>query len=118
MATDLIQLKGIEFFAYHGFYQEEQTIGNRYEVDVTIGTDLSLAGETDNLKNTVNYEWIYRAVREEMGTSARLLEHLALRIIARIQSEYPNIEFCEVSVSKINPPVKGVCNRAKVTLRR
>lgn len=34
-----ISLEGLEFFAYHGFYDEEQKVGNKYSLDITIHTD-------------------------------------------------------------------------------
>jgi len=33
-----IGLEGMEFFAYHGFYTEEQKIGTTFIVDVYIST--------------------------------------------------------------------------------
>ena len=33
--------KGMEFYAYHGFYQEEQLIGGDYVVDVYVHTDFN-----------------------------------------------------------------------------
>jgi dihydroneopterin aldolase len=32
-----ITLEGMEFFAHHGYYQEEQKIGNKFAVDIMIG---------------------------------------------------------------------------------
>ncbi|RZK29989.1 MAG: dihydroneopterin aldolase, partial [Hymenobacter sp.] len=29
-----IALEGLEFFAFHGYYDEEQKIGNKYGVDI------------------------------------------------------------------------------------
>jgi dihydroneopterin aldolase len=51
-----------------------------------------------------------------MKIKARLLEHIAQLIISNVRERYPNIEKVEVSVSKFNPPIGGVCTRAKVTL--
>ena len=28
-----VALEGIEFFSYHGYYEEEQKLGNKYEVN-------------------------------------------------------------------------------------
>jgi len=113
----LIHLEGLEFFAYHGFYDEEQKVGNKYSVDIKIRTDLSDARKSDELNSTINYEDIYKLTKKEMEISSRLLEHIAERIIKRVLSKYPDIEDCEVSISKYNPPVGGVCKRAKVTVK-
>jgi 7,8-dihydroneopterin aldolase/epimerase/oxygenase len=113
----IVSLEGLEFFAYHGFYEEEQRIGNRYSIDVSIQTDVSEAAEKDRLKATVNYEVVYKIVADVMKEPAKLLEHVAHRIIVQIKEHFPAVDWVEVSVSKYNPPIGGVCTRAKVTMR-
>ena len=112
-----IALEGLEFFSYHGFYAEEQKIGNRYSVDVTIAVDFERAAVDDRLSETVNYEKVYQTVAEVMGERPKLLEHIAHRIIRSLRERYPRIESIEVGVSKFNPPVGGVAARARVTMR-
>ncbi|MCY7352446.1 MAG: dihydroneopterin aldolase [Cytophagaceae bacterium] len=112
-----IALEGLEFFSYHGFYAEEQKMGNRYSVDVTITVDFEKAAIDDKLSETVNYEKVYRIVEEVMQESHKLLEHIAYKIIGRIRERYPRVAAVDVGVSKFNPPVGGVCERARVTLR-
>ena len=113
-----IALEGLEFFAFHGYYDEEQKIGNKYGVDLYIKTDLLAAGESDKLHQTVNYEVLYRLVAEEMRAPARLLEHVAHRVLDRITAELPHVRKVKVSVSKFNPPLGGICQRARVTLSK
>ena len=113
-----IALEGMEFFAFHGYYDEEQKIGNKYGVDLYITTNLLAAGESDKLLQTVNYEVLYRLVAEEMRAPARLLEHVAHRVLDRIMAELPHVRKVRVSVSKFNPPLGGICHRARVTLGR
>lgn len=111
-----ITLEGLEFFAHHGYYREEQKIGNKFAVDITIITDLSEAAAHDELKETINYETLYKLIRHEMGEPTKLLEHLGKRIIDTVFSNFSNVNEIEVSVSKYNPPVGGICHKATVTL--
>lgn len=111
-----ISLEGLEFFAYHGFYDEEQKIGNKYAVDIIVTTDFSEAARKDRLSATVNYEELYQITARTMQRPARLLEHIAHSIIEEIRLRYPTVQSVEVSVSKFNPPVGGVCHRARITL--
>jgi len=69
---DKITLEGLEFFAYHGYYDEEQKIGNKYSVDLTVYADLSEAAAEDKLSKTINYETLYNLVLAEIKKSARL----------------------------------------------
>lgn len=112
----LIALEGLEFFAYHGFYEEEQKVGNKYSVDITVETSLQKAAEEDKLSETVNYEDLYGIVASVMSGKSKLLEHIAFQIIEEVRLLYPFIEKVVVSVSKYNPPIGGVCNKAKITL--
>ena len=112
-----IALEGLEFFSYHGFYDEEQKIGNKYAVDIVVTTDFSEAAQRDRLSATVNYEELYRITVNVMQQPARLLEHIAYQIIQEIRVKYADLHTVEVSVSKFNPPIGGVCHRAKITLR-
>ena len=111
-----ITLEGLEFFAFHGYYDEEQKIGNKYGVDITIETSLDKAGEDDKLSETIDYEELYKIIREEMGQPSRLLENIGGRIMNSIFEKFPLVTFVEVSISKFNPPIGGICKRALVTL--
>ena len=112
----LVSLKGLEFFAYHGYYDEEQKVGNKYSVDVTVKADLKSAAVEDALSQTVNYEGLYRIVKENMQIRSRLLEHIGYEVIQSIFQEFLLVQWVEISISKFNPPIGGVCKEARVTL--
>lgn len=113
-----IELVGMEFFARHGYYDEEQKIGARYGVDLLVETSLETAAEKDNLSQTVDYERLYALVQKIMNQPSRLLENIAHRIIEAVFSEFKNVVNIKVCVSKFNPPVGGLCKKARVTLTR
>ncbi|MFY7908139.1 MAG: dihydroneopterin aldolase [Emticicia sp.] len=112
----VISLEGLEFFAYHGYYDEEQKIGSKFSIDIEITTDLSRAAQEDKLKFTVNYEDVYKIVADVMKEKHRLLEHIAYKIIEVIKLQFPHIESVTVNVSKFNPPLGGICHRSRVTI--
>ncbi|MFK7951650.1 MAG: dihydroneopterin aldolase [Ekhidna sp.] len=111
-----VSLEGMEFFAKHGYYEEERTIGNKYSVDITLDVDFTDATTDDKLEGTVNYEKVYEIVSDVMGNEAKLLEHLAGKIIKTIRSSFPSVRKVAVKVSKHNPPIKGLCKKATVSL--
>ena len=102
-----IAIEGMRFYAFHGFYEEEQSVGNEYKVDIYVTTDFSKAAQSDNLEGTVNYETIYRIVKIEMQKKTKLLEALAQRIIDRIKHVFDTIESITIRLSKLNPPISG-----------
>jgi dihydroneopterin aldolase len=111
-----IALEGLEFFAYHGFFEEEQKMGNKYALDITIDADFSKAAQQDKLSLTVNYSTLYQIALKVMQEPSRLLEHIGFRVIEQIRVHYPDVAKVTVRVSKFNPPIGGVCTRAVITM--
>jgi len=118
MNTGTISLKGLEFYAYHGFYSEEQKIGNRYGVDISVDYDIEKAGHEDNLLETLNYESLAKIAQMVMATPSRLLENIAIQITDIIKNRFPESLEVVVSVRKFNPPLGINCHSAEVTIRR
>ena len=111
-----VALEGMEFYARHGYYEEERKIGNKYTVDIFMTLNMEEAISEDKLEGTVNYEKVYEIVREVMSVDASLLEHLAGKLVKKIHQEFSKIESVRVRVSKHNPPIKGLCRKATVGL--
>lgn len=104
MGTRLqINLKDCKFFSYHGFYPEEQVLGNTFRV--TVSTEyLPEHPLNDQLENTLDYEVLYGIIKEEMGIPRKLLETVAFQIRNRIQSLQTNVERIHISIRKEHPP--------------
>jgi 7,8-dihydroneopterin aldolase/epimerase/oxygenase len=112
----MIEIEGMEFYAFHGHFKVEKIAGNRFLVDLKIEADLSKAGETDRLEDTLDYQKAYLAVKEEMAIPSDLLEHVSQRIINRIKIEFPETEKVVVKVSKMNPPMGGQIEKVSITM--
>ena len=102
-----IKLQNIRTFSYHGCLDEEAKIGSDYRVDLEVKTDLRKSSLSDELKDTVDYVLLNKIVVQEMAIRAKLLEHVANRIITRIFKEIPSISRIILAVSKLNPPIGG-----------
>ena len=116
--TGRISLEGLEFHAFHGVYPHERESGNWFEVDITVDTDFTLASSTDDLHGTINYETLYRIIKNEMDKPSKLLESVASRILDDIMLELPAVQRAELKISKINPPIGGKCKKASVIVIR
>ena len=117
--NDKITLQGMKFYGFHGVNPEEKTLGQTYLVDCEVTLDLSKAGISDNLNDTVSYTHIYRVARSVIeGESKNLLEALAESIANKVINEF-KIQSIRVSVVKPNPPKKGSnIDRAAVEIIR
>ncbi len=111
-----VALTGMEFYARHGYYEEERKIGNKYTVDIFMTLDMTNAVEADKLEGTVDYEKVYEIIADVMNVDTNLLEHLAGKVIKKVKSTFQSVEAVKVKVSKHNPPIKGLCKMATVTL--
>lgn len=110
-----IELIGLEFFSRHGYYQEEQKLGNRFEVNLTVWLDIEAAAREDKLSQTVNYENLYKVVEQRMLNSSKLIETLVVDIAKGILKQYPQVQKVAVSIDKHNPPFGGLCRKVRVT---
>jgi dihydroneopterin aldolase len=113
-----IRLKNIKIYAFHGCLTEEGQIGSDYLVNVSVKADLKNASNTDELADTVDYVLLQKIVREEMAKRAKLLEHVAKRIIDSIFSKIEMVTDVKVTVAKRNPPIGGDVAEVSVTLKR
>jgi 7,8-dihydroneopterin aldolase/epimerase/oxygenase len=113
-----VALKGMEFYAHHGWYVEENKLGNRYEVDFTawLTNGFSKAASENDLNATINYEVIYSTVQQVMAVPTPLLETIAQNINNALAQEFPFAEHFECTIRKYNPPVGGLCHYAEITL--
>jgi dihydroneopterin aldolase len=114
----LIHIEGMEFYSFHGHYKEEQIVGNKFIVDLTIETDMEQPMVSDNLKDAVNYQKVYEIVKLQMGMKSHLLEHIAGRILDAVGSELPGISKASVKVSKMNPTMGGKVASVSVVINR
>lgn len=113
-----IQLEGLEFHAYHGLYPHERESGNWFEVDISVDTDFSIAAATDELSGTVNYETLFRIVKEEMDQPSKLLETVAEKIINDVLTQLPAAMNVQLRISKLNPPIGGKCKKATIQVSK
>jgi dihydroneopterin aldolase len=113
-----IQIENMEFYAYHGHFKEEQIVGNKFLVNLEMETDMTIASESDDLSDAVNYQMAYHLVKQEMEKKSHLLENIARRILDSLFKELDGIKEASVKVSKMNPPVGGKMDCVSVSLGR
>jgi len=114
----LIQIENMEFYAFHGHFREEQIVGNRFIVDLTIETDMAVPSKSDNLKDAVNYQKAYQIIKTEMEKKSYLLENIAGRILDALYSQMTGILKARIKVSKMNPPMGGKIGSVSVVIER
>lgn len=115
---DKIVLTGMQFYARHGVFPEEKAMGQKFEIDLEIWLDLRAAGQSDDLKHTLNYADIYATVKNiTTGRSFNLIEALAEAISEEILEHYPS-ERVLVRVKKPHAPISGIFEYVGVEIVR
>lgn len=116
---DRIVLKGMAFYGYHGNLEEERRLGQRFFVDVVICRDLTKAGQTDNLEDSLNYVDVYDFVRQIVeGEPCNLLERVGTKIADALWQDYKEIVGAAVTVRKPEAPIQGMLDYVEVTITR
>lgn len=111
-----ISLVGMEFYAYHGFYESERQAGNYFEVDAHADLLPSMPEDSDRISNTFNYEMMYAIVLRVMQESHQLLETLCHLIATEIKQADSRILKVVVTVKKKQPPLGGKVAYSAYTL--
>ncbi len=113
-----IEIEGMEFYAYHGHYKEEQIVGNRFLVDLKIETDCRKAAESDKIEDAVNYQTAYKIIKSEMQKKSNLLENIAGRILHALYENLDNMKSVSIKLSKMNPPMGGKIKKVSITMTK
>lgn len=117
---DYIHLRDMQFYGYHGVLPEEKVLGQRFRVSVSLAVNTYKAGETDDLKYTVNYVEVYELCKSVMeGKPFQLIEAAAEAIASSILKKYAGKVFgCRVELVKPDPPIPGHYKEVAVEIVR
>jgi dihydroneopterin aldolase len=118
MASDLLKISKMTFYAYHGLHNEEKLKGQQFEVDVIAKLDLTNAGHSDNLEDTIDVNLIYDLVEEiilegDFNLLEAIAEHIAAALLDKLK-----IEEVQVCVRKPHAPIRGISAGIEVEITR
>lgn len=115
--SDKLTLKNMVFYGYHGAFDAEKELGQKYEVDLEIHTSLQGAGDDTEL--AFNYVDAYTMVKEIVEEREfRLIETLAETIAAQILGMFEVDNQVVVRVRKAQVPIGGVLDYLEVEVTR
>lgn len=114
----IIEIEEMEFYAYHGHYEEERVVGNRFLLDLKIVGGCDKAAHSDRIQDALNYQTAYKVIRAQMQEKSHLLENIAKRILDALYENLEGIEKATIKVRKMNPPMGGQIKSVSVTMSR
>ncbi len=116
---DKIMMSHMGFYGFHGVLEEEKNIGQKFFVDAELSLDLSLAGQTDAVENTVSYADVYDDIKYFVESARyNLIEALGENICNMILAKYPSVMEVMIRIKKPEAPVRGIFDYFAIELRR
>lgn len=115
--SDRIELRGLRVVATCGVLPEEQARPQPFDISIDLLADLSAAGESDDLNDTVDYGAVCDGVVSLLRVERfALMEAMARRLGADILAAHPLVETAIVTVAKLRPPVPYDLGTSGVTV--
>lgn len=116
---DCINLTGIRSYGYTGYLSEEQVLGQWFEVDVKLWLDLSVAGKSDDIADTLDYRSIISLVQHLVKTSKfALVERLADAIAHSILQGTDQVTQVDIRLTKLAAPIPDFGGKITIELTR
>jgi len=105
LTGDCIQLRALRVVCVVGVLPEERDRPQPLEIDIDIYTDLSAAGQSDDLHDTLDYGAVAAAVNQICTSAgAQLLEHLG-QLVADQLFASAEVSAVDVTIKKLRPPL-------------
>lgn len=115
MPKTSVLLKDLQFFAFHGLYEEEKILGNDFKVNLEIGyTPQHFPAR--NIEDTIDYAAVYQLVKNRMKIPTPLLETLVAEIAMDILAQFSLSDYVTITVEKMRPPVPQFIGSLGVSL--
>jgi dihydroneopterin aldolase len=110
-----VGLEEVRFFAYHGLFPEERTLGNWFILTVRV----SKRGEAfgfESIDQTFDYGKIYAICESVMKTPVDLLETVASTISNQLKQSFEDMSRYEIHIWKDRPPLGMLGGKSHVSL--
>lgn len=116
---DRIILKNIRFYGYHGVYEIEKKVGQDFQADIELKTDLKKPGETDDLEDTVDYSKVYDIIMDiNKNNKFNLIEKLADTIASEILFRFNAVTGVTVRIRKPGAVISGEFDWMEIEIER
>src|SRR5699024_1789773 len=114
-----IILNQLSFYGYHGLFQEEKQLGQRFLVDATLNVSLEQAGNTDEMQQWIDYGAAFTLVEQVViGDPRNLIEDVDEEMAATLLNHFHSVQSCIIKVTKPNPPISGQYESVAVEINR
>jgi dihydroneopterin aldolase/2-amino-4-hydroxy-6-hydroxymethyldihydropteridine diphosphokinase len=112
-------IRDLELFGFHGVFEEEKRLGQKFILSFELDLDLKLAGKTCDLTKSVHYGELCEKIEEEFKReSYDLIETVTLNLADFILNEYKIINSVKVFLKKPWAPIKKHLDTVEIMIER
>jgi len=116
---DEIIIKNLEVFCNHGIYPEENKLGQKFIISVTLYTDTREAGLTDNLEASIHYGDVSHEITTLLKQKTfKLIECAAEELASHLLHSVKRLQKIAVEVKKPWAPIGLPIEYASVKITR
>ncbi|WP_027218952.1 2-amino-4-hydroxy-6-hydroxymethyldihydropteridine diphosphokinase [Butyrivibrio fibrisolvens] len=116
---DKITIKGLEVFANHGVYPEENSLGQKFVVNAVLYVDTRAAGLSDDLDLSVNYGTVCHQITDFLTANTyKLIERVAEELARHILINNPLVHEIDVEIEKPGAPIGLPLETVSVKIHR
>ncbi|MFM2314528.1 MAG: hypothetical protein RLZZ04_3804 [Cyanobacteriota bacterium] len=115
---DSIQVNGIRAYGYVGYLPEERILGQWFEVDLTLWVDLTIAAESDEITDTLDYREAIAIVKQQITTAKFALVEKLVSAIADQLLSLEKVHQVRVQLSKPAAPIPDFGGRITLDITR
>lgn len=116
---DTIRLTGVQGMGTHGVLDYEHQRAQPFVVDAVLHLDLSRAGASDDLHDTVDYGRVAKRIVSVIeGSHVDLIERLAALVADAVLADHPAVRGVSVTVHKPKAPITVPFADVSVTIER
>ena len=116
---DQIIIKDLEVYGHHGVLKEENVLGQKFLVSMSLSLPLRKAGYSDDIADSIDYAQVSHLVKEEMEkTTFQLIEALAEHLCDAILLTFPMVTRITMELKKPWAPILLPLDTVSVRLER
>ncbi len=115
---DIVEISDLRCYGYVGYFPEEKILGQWFEVNIRIAYDLSKAGQSDELTDTINYAEVVKLIKERIANSKYALIERLSEVIAQDILKIPLVQNVKLRLTKISPPIPDFSGQVSLEIVR
>jgi len=113
-----IQIAGLQTFGYHGLFEEERRLGQKFTFDIDATLTPAPTHRDDRLDASIRYDAVVDAVVRLAGElTYQTLEALGEAVALGLLRSFALIDTISVGVAKFSPPIPHTLGKVGIVVR-